>query len=226
MLYILETLHGEINVRRIVIILSLASLFLSCDNSTEPNSNNTTEYFEDFEQELLFESPISNSDGSFISYGSNGWNSFYEKVFEEYNVSTSWKWEKVKDSNSGSYSIRGKTSIEAMGGLWLFKKFEIKENENINISVFARTEKIHNGVLTGPGLYVFEGDVLNPSLDHPNLLGRDYYQWGYSFWSDWRKLDTIVKSNKNIITIGFIVRDGWNRYLIYHEFDNLRISLK
>jgi hypothetical protein len=196
-----------------------------CETSYIDNSV-PSEYFEDFESDIIFDTPIPINGGSYIKYGSNDWICYIEKSYDQQNVTDSWNWKKITDSNSGKYGLRGTTTVKEMGGLWLFKKFKIIPNKNVSISVFGRTKKIHRGGSTGPGLYVFEDEIKFPKADHPELLGRDYFTWDYGSWSDWQKLDTVVKPDSEWITVALYIKDSWDSYAIYHEFDNLRISIE
>ncbi len=73
-------------------------------------------------------------------------------------------------------------------------------------------------------MYVFDGEINKPNAEHLKLLGKDYFEWDNYFWSDWRKLDTVVEPNSEWITVALCVKDAWIKFLVYHEFDNLRIT--
>lgn len=209
------------------IYLTILFFFYGCSNNLFTDNNSAYDnYFEDFEEKIIFNQPSELDGGSYVKYGTNNWISFMENSYTEYNCSNTWNWEKVDDANSGHHALRGTTNKEGLGILWLFKKFRVIPNQKISISVYGRTKKIHSGSLTGPALYVFDGKINYPSVEHHNLIGSDYYQWDSRSWSDWRKLDTIVDSKSEWITIALCVKDAWIKFPIYHEFDNLRIKVE
>ena len=211
---------------KIIYLLLIFSLSACSNLPFLNNSSCQSEYHEDFEEEIIFKHPITLEDGSFKKYGENDWVCYMEKSYANYDCSNTWKWRMINDSNSGSHGIRGTTSLRELGTLWLFKKYRVTPNSKISVSVYGRTKRIHSGTSTGPALYVFDGEIEYPKSEHPKLLGRDYFTWEANSWSDWRKLDTVVNSTSEWITVALCVKDAWEKFSIYHEFDNLRISIE
>lgn len=207
-------------------IIFLTCFFIGCHHSTVPVENIEFEYFEDFNEEIVFDQPTDLMNGSFMKTGTDNWNCYIEKAYSDYEVSSLWNWEKYPNSDSTNYCIRGTTTVEEMGILWLLKTFEINDEAPAVVSVLGRTIKLHNGGSTGPGLYVFNGDISNPSTNHFSLLGKDDFQWDSASLSDWRQLTTEVTPTSNYLTVALRVRDGWNSYYLYHEFDNLSVISK
>jgi len=180
-------------------------------------------YFEGFEYSMEFGSYQLVNGNSYIKEGRDGWKAYAEAYYDSQDVSTSWDWVIQENPQNATKWIRGMTTVNEMGILWLFKSIPVKENEQLVVTVQARTKKIHNGSDTGPSLYVFDGIVEYPSTDLNNILGWDNFTWGSFTWSPWQDLKVTCYPSQDTITVGLKVGDGWKRYLIYHEFDSLNL---
>lgn len=180
-------------------------------------------YSEDFETPLYFGQYELVNDSCFINEGRDGWKAYAEDHIPGYSVSTSWNWEHYKDFQSDTSWIRGITSTYEIGTLWLFKSVQVNKDKALLAKVKARTIKIHNGTDTGPRLYVFDGIVDYPSNNLTNILDSDYFTWGAFDLSPWVDLFVTCYPTQDYVTVAIRVRDRWDRYAIYHEYDSLNM---
>lgn len=181
-----------------------------------------------------FNSPINravyqqiNGDNFLMQYN-NGWKVLLEDLYPQDSLApdTLFSWYHVYDSNSESFYMEGYTSDYGMGNLWLFKHFEVLEDEPVTVTIQSRTSKIHNGSDTGPFLYVFDGTAELPAEQSPYLLDRAYFKWGDYRQSPWKDLTVTVDTQTSSILVALCVHDGWNNYPTHADFKNLLIQSK
>ena len=99
-------------------------------------------YFEDFNQPLGEGVYIRiDTTNSYYKELDNGWQVYIEDTFEDYDPDTTFSWFTVLDSTTESYYLRGETSLLGMGSFWLYKSYEVSNNDSLDISVVARTAK-------------------------------------------------------------------------------------
>lgn len=180
-------------------------------------------YFEGFEHSMAFNSFQLVNGNSYIKVGRDGWKVYAEAFYDARDVATSWDWVTQDNYQNESKSIRGTTSVEEMGILWLFKSIPVMSGGQLIATVQARTRKVHNGGDTGPCLYLFDGIVDYPSTNLNNILDWDEFTWGTSEWSPWKVLKTTCYPSQDYITVGFRVKDAWDSYAIYHEYDSFHM---
>jgi len=185
----------------------------------------TLVYEENFENAITFGDVQTVNQTSYYAEGTDGWKSLAEDSYPDsnYRPSPSWSWSQSASSKSGNHGVRGTTTVSEMGTLWLYKTYRVTPNQSHKVSVFARTQKIHNGSDTGPVLYVFDGNIPYVSSKSDKVLDYKFFTWGSSAWSDWKLLSSTITPSAEYITVALRVGDAWDSYSIHHEFDQLKI---
>ena len=178
---------------------------------------------EDFELPLDFDEYRLVNGNSYIKEGRDGWKAYAEAYWPGYDASPYWEWFQEDNYQNSTKCIRGHTTISEMGHLWLFKSIPVNQNSVIYASVQARTKKVHYGTNTGPSLFLFDGIVEFPAIDSDEIISMDDFLWGSSAWSPWYTLEVTGLATQDYITIAICVKDDWNKYSIYHEFDSMSV---
>ena len=70
---------------------------------------------------------------------------------------------------------------------------------------------------------MFDGIVEFPAIDSDEIISMDDFLWGSSAWSPWYTLEVTGLATQDYITIAICVKDDWNKYSIYHEFDSMSV---
>jgi len=145
------------------------------------------------------------------------------KIYEDYDTDSTFNWYQQYDSVSNSYYMRGITSIDGLGDLWLYKSFKVNKKDSHVISVNGRTAKRHNGDTIGPSMYVFDGQIDYPSHQSGRLI-----DWTTCYWDDynlspWINLNVNLKAPSSQITVALKVHDAWDRWQVFNDFTNLII---
>ncbi|MBN1409104.1 MAG: hypothetical protein JW956_14990 [Calditrichaceae bacterium] len=215
-------------ILNLFVLFLLSSVLITCSSSSNPasSSTNDTFYFEDFNRPLGSAVYAIVNATSFFKELENGWLVYAEDLYQSEGVDTLFNWYFVKDTINQESYLRGITSLSGEGNLWLYKYYEVNEDDSLYISVNGRTSKNHSGLATGPSMYIYNGKMEYPSQEAEELIDWTIYRWESYELSPWINLNLEIQPQKSFITVALKVNDAWESYQKFTDFDNLVVISK